>query len=64
MNCMHHVILVSLSELEQFIDGSNNCNVLQLIRSNAEAFRMVFESSNQLLTAELVDEVFDPVFHH
>ena len=52
---------MSLSELEQLIDGLNNCNVLQLIRSNAEVFRMLFESSNQLLTAEIVDEVFDPV---
>ena len=59
---LHYIILVSLSELEQFIDGLNNCNVLQLIRSNAEAFRMIFESSNQLLTAELVDEIFDPVY--
>ena len=53
---------MSLSELEQFIDGLNNCNVLQLIRSNAEAFRTIFECSNQLHTAELVDEIFDPVY--
>ena len=56
------MILVSLSELEQFIHGLNNCNLLQLIRSNPEAFRMIFEYSNQLLTAEMVDEVFDPVY--
>ena len=56
------MILVSLSELEQFIHGLNNCNLLQLIRSNPEAFRMIFDYSNQLLIAKMVDEVFDPVY--
>lgn len=58
---LHHVILMCLSELDQFIDGLNNCNVLQLIRSNAEAFRKVFEFSD-CLTAELLDEIFVPVY--
>lgn len=58
---LHHVILMSLSELEQFIEGLKNCEILQLIRSNAEAFRMVFEYSNQL-TADLVDEIFVPIY--
>ena len=46
---LHHVISVSLSELEQFIHGLSNCNLLLLICSNPEAFRMIFDYSNQLL---------------
>ena len=43
MYCIAACDFGSLTELEQFIDGLNNCNGLQLICSNAEAFRVVFK---------------------
>lgn len=62
-NCvsLHYTLLSSLSELSQFIDGLKTCNILTLIREFPNLFRPVFQRSHDL-TAELLDEMFQPKF--
>ena len=59
---LHYTILVSLSELNQFVDGLNTCNMLHLIKEDPDSFRCLFEVGHAKLTAEDVDYIFDPVF--
>ena len=59
---LHYTILVSLSELNQFVDGLNTCNMLHLIKEDPDSFRCLFEVGHAKLTAEDVDSIFDPVF--
>ena len=59
---LHAIILHSVHELDQFIQGLTTCNILQLIRANSEQFRSAFQLSNDKLTASLLDEIFMPVF--
>ncbi|XP_028412413.1 G2/M phase-specific E3 ubiquitin-protein ligase-like [Dendronephthya gigantea] len=59
---LHYTLLVSLSELNQFIDGLSTCNVLNLIKVDPDSFRGLFEVGHAELTAEDVDAIFDPVF--
>ena len=54
--------LTSLLELNQFIDGLKTCGVLDLIRSNPEQFRVVFQYGKVTLTADLLDDIFQPLF--
>lgn len=59
---LHYAILVSLSELNQYIDGLKTCGMLDLIKEDPDNFRCLFEVHHAKLTAEDVDSIFDPVF--
>lgn len=59
--CLHYTVLSSITEINQFIDGLKTCNVLNLVRKNPEIFKNVFQVSKQL-TAEQIDDIFDPVY--
>jgi hypothetical protein len=59
---LHYTLLVSLSEVNQFVDGLKTCNILELVREEPDMFRSLFEVSNTKLTAEDVDSIFDPKF--
>ena len=59
---LHYTLLISLSELNQFIDGLKICNILQLVREYPDMFRILFEVPNSKLTAEDIDSIFDPQF--
>ena len=59
---LHYTILVSLSELNQYIDGLKTCNILDLIKAEPESFRCLFEVHHSKLSAEDVDSIFDPVY--
>ena len=59
---LHYTLLVSLSEVNQFVNGLKTCNILQLVREEPDMFRSLFEVSNTKLTTEDVDSIFDPKF--
>ena len=59
---LHAIIYSSLSELNQFIDGLKTCGILDLVRSNPEQLRAVFQYGKATLTADLLDDIFDPSF--
>ena len=59
---LHAIILHSIHELDQLIQGLTTCNIFQLIRANSEQFRSAFQLSNDKLTASLLDEIFMPIF--
>jgi hypothetical protein len=61
-HALHYTILVSLSELNQYIDGLKTCNMLDLIKEEPDSFRSLFEVNHAKLTAEDVDSIFDPMF--
>lgn len=58
---LHHVLLSSITEANQYIEGSKACNMLGVIRDNPEHFKKTFEKQKDL-TADFVDEMFDPDF--
>ncbi len=59
---MHTIIYSSLLELNQFIDGLKTCGILDLVRSNPEQLRAVFQYGKATLTADLLDNIFHPSF--
>ncbi len=59
---LHYTLLVSLREVNRFVDGLKTCNILQLIREEPDMFRSLFEVSKTKLSAEDVDSIFDPKF--
>lgn len=59
---LHAIIYTSLPELIQFIDGLKTCGILDLVRSNPEQFRAVFQYGKSILTAGLLDDIFHPLF--
>lgn len=58
---LHHVLLSSITEANQYIEGLKACNMLGHFRDNPELFRKTFEKQKDL-TAEFVDEIFNPEF--
>ena len=61
-HALHYTILVSLSELNQYIEGLKTYNILDLIKGEPESFRCFFEVHHSKLTAEVVNSIFDPAF--
>ena len=59
---LHYTVLVCLSEINQFVEGLKTCNLLSLIQESPEMFRSVFQVSSAKLTAEDLDNIFEPVF--
>ena len=55
---LHHVILASMAETNQFVEGLKTANMLNLLRENPELFRKVFQVQ-KALTAEMVDDIFE-----
>ena len=55
---LHHVILASMAETNQFVEGPKTANMLNLLRENPELFRKVFQVQ-KALTAEMVDDIFE-----
>jgi hypothetical protein len=61
--CLHHLILSSLPEIEQFICGLKTNGVLHLIRSNPCKSRKLLQFSEiERLTADKVDELFKFIY--
>lgn len=58
----HTIIFSSLHELNQFTEGLKTCGILDLLRSNPNVFRNVFQYGKTNLTADLLDDIFCPVF--
>ena len=59
---LHAIVLASLHELDQFIQGLTTCGILEMIRANPELFRPIFQLSKKKLTADLLDNIFLPLF--
>jgi hypothetical protein len=59
---LHAIIYSSVSELNQFIDGLKTYGILDLVRSNPEQLRAVFQYGKATLTADLLDDIFHPSF--
>ena len=59
---LHYTILSSIKETDQFIEGLRTCNVLEMIRGNPDLFRSILQKSDVPLTAEVIDDIFEPVF--
>ena len=55
---LHHVILASMAETNQFVEVLKTANMLNLLRENPELFRKVFQVQ-KALTAEMVDDIFE-----
>jgi hypothetical protein len=58
---LHYVIISSITETNQYIQGLKTCNMLDLIRDNPALFRKTFEQQKQL-TANFVDDIFEPEY--
>ncbi|KAK3701595.1 hypothetical protein QZH41_007413 [Actinostola sp. cb2023] len=57
--CLHYLILSTLPEIEQFIQGLKINGVLELIRNNPCQSRKLLQfSENEKLTADRVDKLF------
>ena len=61
-HALHYTILVSLSKLNQYIDGLRTCNILDIIKKEPHSFKCLFEVHHAKVTAEDVDSIFDSVF--
>ena len=59
---LHYTLLSSLSEIEQFIDGLNIHGLVDCLRQHPYEARKLFVYAENQLTAELLDDLFVPVF--
>ena len=61
--CLHHTLLYSLPDTEQFINGLQLCGLLEIVRQVPEKSRMLFQvCEGNRLTTEIVDKLFKVQF--
>ena len=58
---LHHVVSCCQAELDQFITGLELHGVLNLLRALPNQAKRVLQGNLKLLSAELIDEIFQPV---
>ena len=58
---VHYTLSHSLCELNQFIDGLKVVGVLDILGKHPFESRTIFQSSSNVLTAELVNDIFSAV---
>ena len=58
---VHYTLSHSLCELNQFIDGLKVVGVLDILKKHPFESRTIFQSSRNVLTAELVNDIFSAV---
>ena len=57
--CLHYLVISTLPEIDQFIEGLKTSGVLEFIRNNPNQSRKLLQlNEDQRLTAEIVDELF------
>ena len=59
---LHYTLLSSLSEINQFIEGLNVHGLLDLLREHPQKAGRLFLYTENQLNAELVDNLFVPLF--
>ena len=58
---LHYAVSCCQAELDQFIKGLDLHGVLNLLRSHPNQAKRVLQGNLKLLSAELIDEIFQPV---
>lgn len=58
---LHYAVSCCQAELDQFIKGLDLHGVLNLLRAHPNQAKRVLQGNLKLLSAELIDEIFQPV---
>ena len=60
--CMEHVIMKTISEINQFQEGLNVLGIGNLVKDHPGPLRKLFVHEQKVLTADDLDKLFLPVF--